>query len=318
MMSTIKGLAEQARQGDRDALCDIVEMLRPKLFSAAYQDLRHYHDAQDAVAAAIYQICLHVASLRDTERVWPWMRTIVANEATKIRRRQSNHLVSPEDIPTSPGIGPDTTLAVDIQEALHRLPGDIAHAVTLFYLSGLSIDEIARNTERPVGTIKRWLHQGRRQLAIELEDYAPMQTAEAISAVIVSSEIPKESLKRFVAALEEAGFDKIGTVLWPMVFEAAKDEDNKDWQMPVPSNRVRFMLIDEWVAGRSVFEIQAAMKAVRPDMFFGVLLSSPAESTIYAAWAAGFELCLSKDDLEPNELARLCIEVLKRIRGERE
>ena len=45
--------------------------------------------------------------------------------------------------------------------------------MALFYLSGLPIREIAQLMGRAEGTIKRWLHFGRRRLAVELEEYAP-------------------------------------------------------------------------------------------------------------------------------------------------
>src|SRR5438093_12822509 len=49
-------LALQARAGDREALAELVERTRLGLFALAYADLRHYEDAQDAVAAALLQI----------------------------------------------------------------------------------------------------------------------------------------------------------------------------------------------------------------------------------------------------------------------
>jgi DNA-directed RNA polymerase specialized sigma24 family protein len=56
-------LALQARDGDPEALAELVERTRVRLFSLAYAELRHYNDAQDAVAAALLQICLHMADL---------------------------------------------------------------------------------------------------------------------------------------------------------------------------------------------------------------------------------------------------------------
>lgn len=52
-MNTIYELVKLARDGDREALADLVELLRPRLFGEAYFCLRHYHDAQDAVASAL-------------------------------------------------------------------------------------------------------------------------------------------------------------------------------------------------------------------------------------------------------------------------
>src|SRR5713226_6551788 len=82
-------LARRAREGDREALAELVERARLPLFALAYAELRHYEDAQDAVAAALLQICLHVAELREPERARQWMYRIARNEARLILRRRA-------------------------------------------------------------------------------------------------------------------------------------------------------------------------------------------------------------------------------------
>src|SRR5205823_15117339 len=82
-------LALRARAGDREALATLIERTRLRLFSLAYAELRHYDDAQDAVAAALLQICLHVGNLREPDRVSAWMAMIVRHEAQRVRRRRA-------------------------------------------------------------------------------------------------------------------------------------------------------------------------------------------------------------------------------------
>src|SRR5712692_678505 len=79
-------LALRARQGDPDALAELVARTRMRLFSLAYAELRHYDDAHDAVASALLQICRHIKELREPERVRAWMQSIVRNEARRLRR----------------------------------------------------------------------------------------------------------------------------------------------------------------------------------------------------------------------------------------
>src|SRR5713101_4957473 len=79
-------LAQRARDGHREALAELVERTRLRLFALAYAELRNYEDAQDAVASALLQICLHVAELRQPERIRAWMQSIVRNEVRRLRR----------------------------------------------------------------------------------------------------------------------------------------------------------------------------------------------------------------------------------------
>src|SRR5579859_3439370 len=79
-------LARRARGGDQEALAELIERLRLSLFALAYAELRHYEDAQDAVAVALYQICRHAGDLREPESMRAWMHTIVRNETHRLRR----------------------------------------------------------------------------------------------------------------------------------------------------------------------------------------------------------------------------------------
>jgi RNA polymerase sigma factor (sigma-70 family) len=168
-------LARRARDGDAEALAELVERARRSLFAVAYAELRHYEDAEDAVAAALLQICLHVGELREPERVRAWMQTIVRNEARLCLRRSAPEAPakSLEETVSAAVEDAPSLLRLDVMAALQRLPWEEARAVALFYLSRLPIREIAQLLGRPEGTIKRWLHLGRRRLATELEEYAP-------------------------------------------------------------------------------------------------------------------------------------------------
>ncbi|HET6386717.1 MAG TPA: sigma-70 family RNA polymerase sigma factor, partial [Armatimonadota bacterium] len=174
-------LVRRACAGDRGALAELVETARARMYPTAYAELRHYDDAQDAVGAAILQVCLHLRELRDPTRLHGWMHSIVRNEARRIRRARVPEApdgvfnIDEEEAP-SPAL-PASLLRLDIERALYRLPWDEARAVALFYLKGESIRQIARRLDRPEGTVKRWLCLGRRQLARELEAYAPLTPA---------------------------------------------------------------------------------------------------------------------------------------------
>src|SRR5438105_12003589 len=80
-------LALRARAGDQEALAALVEGARRHLFALAHAELRHYDDAQDALASALLQICLHVGELREPEHVRAWMQSIVRNEVRMHQRR---------------------------------------------------------------------------------------------------------------------------------------------------------------------------------------------------------------------------------------
>lgn len=53
----------------------------------------------------------------------------------------------------------------DTIDAVRRLPARLRHVVILYYYADLPVEEVAGMLRRPVGTIKRRLHEARTQLA---------------------------------------------------------------------------------------------------------------------------------------------------------
>jgi RNA polymerase sigma factor (sigma-70 family) len=314
-------LARRARDGDQEALSRLIERTRLSLFALAYAELRHYQDAQDAVAAALYQICRHVGELREPARVRAWMNSIVRNEAHRLRRSPVAAWMSLEDAePPAPEAAP-SVLRLDIERALRRLPRDQARAVALFYLARLPIRDIARRVERPEGTIKLWLHLGRRRLAAELEEYAPMKRREAlkllaltpalattledcvamtptpaVNAAIISTDLEPKLVQSMAEAARAAGFDGVITLDALPSLEATGEGDAREVHLPESLKGVSVVVLDEWIGGRSAFEILTILKAAAEskEMAFFMLASAPGDSTVFAAWAGGVDCFLTK------------------------
>src|SRR5205823_5171273 len=121
---------------------ELVERARLPLFALAYAELRHYQDAEDAVAATLLQICRHVGELREPGRARAWMQSIARNEARQLRRRRAVAPISLDAAdgsfaagawePTSPADAGSFLLRLDIERALRQLPRDEARALALF------------------------------------------------------------------------------------------------------------------------------------------------------------------------------------------
>lgn len=54
-------------------------------------------------------------------------------------------------------------------DAVRRLPSAHAEVVLLHYFADLPIEEVARQIRRPLGTVKRWLHEARARLHDAIE-----------------------------------------------------------------------------------------------------------------------------------------------------
>src|SRR5260370_41214133 len=111
-------------RGDREALAELVERTRLRLFALAYAELRHYEHAQDAVAAALVQICLHVTELRKPQSIRAWMQRFVRNETHRLRRRPGASMVSLDQVEPQTQVATPSLLRLDIERALRRSAGN--------------------------------------------------------------------------------------------------------------------------------------------------------------------------------------------------
>lgn len=195
-------LAIRARDGDRNALKELIEGARLRLFALAYAELRHYEDAQDVVASALLQICQHAHELRAPDAIRAWMNSIVRNEARRLRHGERAEHTSLDSVAEVGTAERSPLMRIDIERALRQLPNDQARAIALFHFSELPIAEIARQFQRPEGTIKRWLHYGRQRLAQEMKGYGTM--AQEWTATLLTDELTEEQIQKITGAFTTA------------------------------------------------------------------------------------------------------------------
>lgn len=137
-----------AMTGSRSEAEDCVQ----EAYARAWQRWRRvsgYHDPEAWVRTVAYRISV------DT-----WRRAVTRSAA---HRRHG-----PAEDP--PAAGPDR---VAIIGALRRIPAGQRQAIVLYYLLGMSVDQIAEETGAPAGTIKARLARGRQALAPLLSDQPP-------------------------------------------------------------------------------------------------------------------------------------------------
>jgi RNA polymerase sigma-70 factor (ECF subfamily) len=287
-------LALRARAGDRVALEALVRRFRLWLFAIAYGELRHNDDAHDAVAAALVRICAHIHGLEDAGKLRSWMAAITRNEAHRVSRRSAR--AAPHLRDASDERWDETaTLRADVERALRILPAQEAAAIRAFHLNGDSIHEIALQSGRPQGTVKSWLYQGRRRLAREMEEYAPMK--RRWNAAIVSDTLGSTEVADMTAALTAAGWSAVDLVeapAWPAAPES--HSGGARFHLPDTLRDHRYILLDEWIGGRSAFELLTLFNATveRKEVAIGLLVATAPESLAYAAWLSGVDALFTK------------------------
>jgi RNA polymerase sigma-70 factor (ECF subfamily) len=163
----------EAAAGDADALAVIVgahhdDMARIAFVICGDQDL-----AQDAVQAAWPQAWSKLGSLRDPDRLRPWLMSVSANQARQLVRRQRRHVVVEIEVAdvgsgrTDPAADPGL---LDLAVALRRLSADERTLLALRYVAGFDAGEIGQALGMSASGVRSRLSRLVARLRSELGD----------------------------------------------------------------------------------------------------------------------------------------------------
>ena len=145
--SDVAAVVATAARGDEVAFGRIV--------AAHHDDMRRVcvfitHDdalADDATQAAWSIVWRKLGSVREPDRLRPWLVSVAANEARKLVKRQRRH-PEVEIIPTATegpdDIDPATGIAgIDLRTAMRRLDPDDRALLAMRYVAGFNATELA-------------------------------------------------------------------------------------------------------------------------------------------------------------------------------
>jgi RNA polymerase sigma-70 factor (ECF subfamily) len=141
-----------------------------RLTSQVYAMTGDRLEAEDAVQEAFaraWQRWREVSGYADPEA---WVRTVACRLTISSWRKALNRSAAHRRhgaVDAIPGLSPDY---VAIIAALRQIPPAARQAIVLHHLVGLSVEEIARQSRQPVGTVKARLARGRRALQALLAD----------------------------------------------------------------------------------------------------------------------------------------------------
>lgn len=140
----------------------------PKLFRICCAILPNAADREDAIQESLLRAWRYRRRLRNEQWFETWLARIVINECrdTLRRSRRNNAGELTEAIPAPEEDAPDPVL----RDALYRLNSKLRLPLMLHYLEGYKLEEIARMTATPVGTLKHRMHRARQLLRAELEE----------------------------------------------------------------------------------------------------------------------------------------------------
>jgi RNA polymerase sigma-70 factor, ECF subfamily len=175
----------RCREGDERAYREIVERYQRQVFSVAMRMVRSAEDAEDLTQDTFVRMFKAIDRYDPTRPFVAWLMTIVSRLCIDhIRRRKVRPVpLVREDAGTheeqtidveDPGLKPDEITSHHeeeqrTQQLIDSLPPHYRIVVILRHQQDLSYEEIARNLELPIGTVKARIHRARELLKQRIE-----------------------------------------------------------------------------------------------------------------------------------------------------
>lgn len=149
---------------DADAVRALVERFQGDVFGLCVRLLRHRQDAEDVAQEVFLRVFRSLRRWDASRPLKPWVMGITVNRCRTWMARRPRR---PEPVDylqdTLPGPAPDDSaeLVAGIQAALGELRLEYRTVFVMFHEQGLPYEDIALALDRPVGTVKTWLHRAR-------------------------------------------------------------------------------------------------------------------------------------------------------------
>jgi len=163
----------RVRDGDLEALGELYERYKTTVYRTALAITRDGRAAEDILQEAFLRVYTYADRIDETLPLGPWLYRVTVNLAyswTSRVKRWWYTLQGTLDRWVSPAPWHPEALTEEqewrqaLQQAIDALPPRHRVVITLYYLEGLDLKEIAQVVGVPEGTVKSRLHYARESL----------------------------------------------------------------------------------------------------------------------------------------------------------
>jgi len=169
-------IIHQCLNGKPAAFGFLVDKYKACIFAFAYSELGNFHDAEDITQDVFIKAYQKLNTLKQYDRFLAWLYAITSNLCKNLIRSKRNRPdgefiedQAPETL-MEPSIDSyrESIITESLNEAINSLPKIYSQVLTLHYLGGMNVIEIARFLGTSSDAIKHRLSRGRTQLKEEV------------------------------------------------------------------------------------------------------------------------------------------------------
>lgn len=162
----IKDKVKKAIRGDDEAFEYIINNCKERLYRTAFAYVKNEEQALDIVQETVYKAYVSIEKLKNPEYFNTWITRILINNALTVIKKNSKvvYLDNNELINNIIANEANSDEKIYIWQALEQLELKHREVIILKYFDDLTVTEIARVLDCPVGTVKTYLNKGLKKL----------------------------------------------------------------------------------------------------------------------------------------------------------
>lgn len=168
-------LISKAKKGDPEAFITIIENSKSDMYKVAISILNNDADAADAMSEAILKCWTEIGKLRKEKYFKTWLTRILINCCNDIIRKNSRTVyvddyeaIEPEEMRI------EFIDNRDVNECIDSLSDNSRLIMTLYYMQGFKIREIAQMLNLKQNTVKTRLSRARKEFKEKYEEAAAL------------------------------------------------------------------------------------------------------------------------------------------------
>ncbi len=165
-------LVRRCLKGDAEAIRSLVSRFEPEVFGLCVRLLHHRQDAEDVTQEVFLRVFRSLGGWDRSRPLRPWIMGIAVNRCRTWlgqRARRPELVDYLQDVVAGQPADDAAELLAEIREALGELRAEYRTVFVLFHEQGQPYEMIAEALDRPIGTIKTWLHRARLEILERLK-----------------------------------------------------------------------------------------------------------------------------------------------------
>lgn len=169
-MDTIEKI-KLAQKGDDNAFYELINERKSQIYKTAYAYVKNKEEAMDIVSETVYKAYISIKKLKEPSLFNTWLTRILINTSLDFLKKNSKVVPLNENVKADAFIIPkDEEQIIDLKIAVDRLNGKLKTIVILKYFQDMTLVEIAKILQCPLGTVKTMLHKALGELRLDLKE----------------------------------------------------------------------------------------------------------------------------------------------------